>query len=234
MTAKRSQRIRPLDAYRAWKKLSADPDRTEYVFEIISALSGRSGERQFRRFAKTDTGRRILAEERDLLSTLSDREALRALPEGSLGHSYAAFMDAEQISADGLVDASESADREHHPDPHVDRFFRRLRDAHDVWHVVSGYGRDLRGEATLLSFTFAQERNPGIGFIVAMIYLRGEAEERRMLRDGYRRGKQAAWLPAADWEALLPLPLDTVREQLEVGPPPVYEAVRSEGAPALA
>ena len=36
--------------------------------------------------------------------------------------------------------------------------------------VVTGYNRDLVGEASLLSFTFAQIRNPGIGVIVAMAY----------------------------------------------------------------
>ena len=54
------------------------------------------------------------------------------------------------------------------------------------------------------------------------------------LREGYRRGRRAAWLPGVEWEALLEQPLARVREQLGVGAPPAYQQVRSEGAPALA
>jgi ubiquinone biosynthesis protein COQ4 len=108
---------------------------------------------------------------------------------------------------------------------------------HDLWHVVTGYQRDLIGEASLLAFTFAQTRNPGIGFIVATAYWKAgwvNPGARRLLREGYRRGRRAAWLPGLAWEALLEQPLARVREQLGVGEPPVYEQLRSEGAPTVA
>jgi ubiquinone biosynthesis protein COQ4 len=103
--------------------------------------------------------------------------------------------------------------------------------------VVTGYQRDLLGEASLLAFTYAQTRNPGIGAIVAAAWWRAgrvNPEARRLLTEGYRRGRRAAWLPGQAWEELLRLPLDEVRERLAVGSPPVYQQVRSEGAPALA
>ena len=95
--------IRPRDAWKALQTLMSDPDRTDQVFVIIDALSGNNGERQFRRFANTEVGRRVLSEKRDILPVLSDRETLHSLPQGSLGKTYATFMSAEQISADGLV-----------------------------------------------------------------------------------------------------------------------------------
>ena len=36
-----------------------------------------------------------------------------------------------------------------------------------------------------------------------------------------------------DWEALLEQPLEQVREKLGVGEPPVYQQMRSAGAPVL-
>jgi ubiquinone biosynthesis protein COQ4 len=223
--------IRPRDAWRALKNLLADPDRTDQVFVIIDALSGNSGERQFRRFAKTETGQRVLTEKREILPVLNDREALLALPEGSLGRTYAKFMNAEQISADGLVGASEEGGRRLEPDadPNRIRFGTRLRDTHDLWHVTTGYNRDLVGEALLLAFTFAQTRNPGIGAIVAMAYLHSNDKPggRKMIRDAYRRGRKAAWMPAADWEFLLTQPIDEVRAKLGVQDLPVYEEMRS-------
>ena len=194
------------------------------------------GER--RRPVGTPVGERVLAEDRDILTLLTDRDGLAALPEGSLGKTYADFMTREQISADGLVDASDGDGGGSVEDPQRARFGTRLRDTHDLWHVVSGYNRDLLGEASLLAFTFAQTRNPGIGVIVAMAYWLASSDggaERRMIREGYRRGRQAAWLPAADWEALMSRSLDSVRAELRVGDPPRYEQIRSEaGEAALA
>jgi ubiquinone biosynthesis protein COQ4 len=112
-----------------------------------------------------------------------------------------------------------------------------MRDSHDLWHIVTGYGRDLVGEAALLAFTYQQTRNRGIGFIVFVAYIKaGRAcpEHRRLIRDGYLRSKRASWLPGADWESLLEEPLDVVRETLGVVPVEPYSALRSEGAPALA
>jgi ubiquinone biosynthesis protein COQ4 len=219
---------------RAMRALLRDPDDTAQVFRIVEALSGRTGERTFARFRQSPTGVRILQERRNLLKTLEDRAALLALPPGSLGRSYAEFVAREQISADGLVDASRA--RSGVADPDRQLVFDRLRDMHDLWHVVTGYGRDLVGEAALLAFSFAQTRNPGIGFIVAVALgkARGNREFRRLLIGGWRRGRRAEWLPAADWEALLPLPLEEVRARLGVLAAPRYEGVRSAGAPALA
>jgi ubiquinone biosynthesis protein COQ4 len=231
------QRMRPLTAIRAMRALLRDPDDTARVFDVISALGGRNGERAFERFRRTDTGARVLAEGRSLLAVLSDRERLLALPPESLGRRYAEFMGRERISAEGLAEASLAAG---HADPSLSPerrlFGARLRDMHDLWHVVTGYGRDLLGEASLLAFSYAQTRNRGVGFIVATAWwkARRAPEFRRMLRDGYRRGRSSAWLPAADWEALLARPLEDVRAELRVGSPPRYSEHRSSGAPALA
>lgn len=234
-----SNRIRPLDAWRGIRALLKDPDDTAKVFDIIDALSGRSVEYAFDRFASSETGRRLLEDRPDLVSALSDRERLLALPVGTLGRTYAEFVSREEITADGLVAASE---RDGELDPSIPEerywFGARLRDMHDLWHVTTGYNRDLVGEASLLAFSYAQIKNRGIGFIVAVAYLRANPSEaphaRAMIRDGYRRGRDAEWLPGQDWEALLELPLDEVRKQLRVGEPPVYEELRSEGAPVLA
>jgi ubiquinone biosynthesis protein COQ4 len=229
-------RIRPLEAWRALRTLLRDPDDTKQVFRIIDALSGRSGERIFARFSGTPTGARILAEQRSLLKTLSDREALLALPAGSLGRSYAEFVAREQLSADGLVAASLEGGRRLDLGEQRRLLSERLRDMHDLWHVVTGYGRDLIGEAALLSFSYAQTRNRGIGFIVAIAWIKAGREGagfRRMIEEAHRRGRDCAWLPAADWEALLALPVPEVRAALRLGPPPLYEELRSAGAPPL-
>ena len=229
-------RIRLHDAWKGLKALTADPDRTDQVFVIIDALSGNTGERLYQRFAATAVGERVLREERDILPVLSEREALLQLPAGSLGKTYGEFMTTEQISADGLVEASEEGGGGPNEDANRSRFGMRLRDTHDLWHVTTGYSRDLLGEASLLAFTFAQTRNQGIGLIVAMALIKsgGALQARRTIFEGYRRGRKASWLPGADWEALLARPLDEVRSELGLGEVPRYVEVRSaEGELAL-
>lgn len=230
--------IRFREAWQGIRALIADPDDTVQVFKIIRALAGNSGERTFQRFLASEHGPKILAEKRSLVDTLSDREALLAMPEGSLGRAYADFTAREQISPAGLVDASEAVPPEAGPScPDRELFGTRLRDSHDLWHVLTGYGRDLVGEAGLLAFTYNQTRNRGIGFIVFVAYLKAGRvfpEQRPVVRDGFRRSKRAAFLPGADWEALLPLPLDEARSVLKIEPVGEYPIFRSEGAPAVA
>jgi ubiquinone biosynthesis protein COQ4 len=160
------------------------------------------------------------------------------LPAGSLGRVYADFTEREQISADGLVEASESVPEDVEPISAERALFGlRMRDSHDLWHVVTGYGRDLVGEAALLAFTYRQIQNRGIGLIVLVAYWKAgneSPEHRAMIRDGYRRSKKASWLPGADWETLLERPLDEVRQTLGVVAVESYAELRSEGAAAVA
>lgn len=230
------KRVQPLRALRAIRALVRDPDDTARVFDVIDALSGDSGERLFQRFRRDPVGARVLGERRDLLRTLDDHAALLALPAGSLGRLYAEFVQREQITGQGLAEVSQATRR---TDLDAERrlFGDRLRDMHDLWHVTTGFGRDLIGEAALLAFSYAQTRNRGIGFIVAVAWLKANGDggaARRVIAEGYRRGRRAAWLPGADWEALLAQPLDAVRAQLGLGAPPVYTPLRSAGAPTAA
>lgn len=231
--------IRLRDARRAMSALLANPDDTGQAFKVIAAMSGSSGRRLFERFRRSPMGTRILVEKRDLVAQIGDLDRLRTMPDGSLGRAIAEFYTTEQLSAQGLVAASEAGFGEATSMQDVseeERIFRaRLRDLHDVFHVLTGYGRDLLGEVAVLSFTLAQTRNPGIAFIVITVLMRAgpRSEPGRLIRQGFRRGLRAVWLLDQDWEALLPRPIDELRDELSLGPPPVYVPVRSAGAPAL-
>ena len=217
---------RPVQWRRGWqalRSLIANPDRTEHVFELIQALGGDGGERRFQRFAHDPAGIRLLGERPSLLTRLSDRKALEDMPEGSFGRSYAHFMTASGIDAEGLVEAARAVPKADDVDPQRRWFFDRLRDQHDLWHVLTGYGRDLAGEAALLAFTHAQNGNRGIGAIVLTAAWRGpktlDCRWQRYLLRCWRRGRRAVPLEFQRWEELLPRPLDEVRSQLRVEEP---------------
>ncbi|MFQ5697390.1 MAG: Coq4 family protein [Myxococcota bacterium] len=232
-------RIRPLVARRAMRALRQNPDDTAQAIQVIGALSGGSSQRLFKRFQRSRAGQQILREKRDLYAILSDVDRLRAMPEGSLGQTIGEWFAREKIGAEGLAKASEAAAaalgaRDRNEEERV--FGSRLLNLHDVFHVLAGYDRDMRGEMGVLAFTLPQTHNLGIAYLVWSA-LRGagwRSEMGRLIRQGFVRGLRAKWLLDQDWETLFERPIDEVREQLGVGAPPVYEQLRSAGAPPLA
>lgn len=214
-------RLRPLTAWRAVRALQADPEDTSQIFVIFQALRGRSGIRNFRRFRASATGRRILAERRALLETLSDQAALAALPQGSVGRAYLDFMTRENLSAAGLVQASQDWDNAPVP-PEVDLFRKRMRDAHDLTHVLTGYGRDRLGELCLLACMFRHSGNLGQLLIVAMSWPRLSRAARRAVAGAFRNGGKARWFNDLDFEGLLARPLADVRRDLGIATPRHY------------
>ncbi len=217
----------PRRAYEAARTLASDPDDLPQVFSLIESLSGDTLHRTHAHMQRTETGRVLLEKRPDIVDLLADRESLSALPEGSLGRAYLAFVDRENISASGIRDAAARGSNNGLPAP-LDYVNARLRDTHDLWHAVVGYHGDVLGETALLAFTFMQTWNPAIGVIIAIAFVKlGAGEARAVILDGFRRGKKAAWLPGQDWEALLPLPLEEVRARLGVEAPREYAPLRT-------
>lgn len=228
MATRDNARPHPLEALRALRQLIADPEDTPRVFEIIRALGGPSLVRGLRRFRATVVGQRVLARKENLLGTLLNRGTLAAMPAGSLGRAYYEFVYGEQLTAQGLVEASTDGEAPPYDfdDPNLRRFGERIRDQHDLWHTVTQYGRDPFGEACLLAFTYAQMRNRGVGVIALTAAWKlsrelGSGVFKAMWR-AYRAGRHASWLPEQDWEALLRLPIADVRRELAVPPPTTY------------
>lgn len=207
-------RLRPLTAMRAVKALFATGD-TRQIFVIFRAMRGRSGIRNFRRFADSEMGKTILKERRSFLAVIEDRSRLRQLPDGSLGRAYLDFVERENLSADALVTASEDWDSEPVP-ANVALFRARMRDLHDIMHVVTGYGRDRLGELCLLTFTYRQQGNLGMLMVVAMAWKQLSKTARKAVREAWRNGRKSVWLAAQDWETLLSLPLHEVRKLLKI------------------
>lgn len=214
--------------------LISDSQRTDQVFEIIDALAGDSFEKSFATFAAHPDGARLLRERPSLIDALSNRVALERLPEGSFGRAYAAFMAEGNLTADGLVQADETAARNAPQPVELDPDRRyvgdRTRDMHDLWHVLTGYGRDEAGKVAILAFTQAQIPNFGVLLILVAAAALGPKTPSlwwpRYLVAAWRRGRATSLLTVAPYEELLPLPLDEVRRRLGV---PLADAFHPDG-----
>jgi ubiquinone biosynthesis protein COQ4 len=220
-------------AFRALLALASDTRRTDHVFTIISALSGNTLERTYQAFKRTAHGRRMLRERPDLSAVLADHDRLRAMPEGSLGRAYLMFMTRGRLTANGLMEAQEAGiDPNARLDLDPDRRYvaDRLRDMHDLWHVLTEYGPDDTGEIANLWFSVGQFGNPGMAFIAFFGMLDGKLDARltwpRYCFRAYVRGRRAARLVSEPLEEMLALPIEDVRRQLRILP---TERIHPEG-----
>ncbi len=233
MNINETSRIRPLAAIRAIRALFKNKEDTGQVFKIVAALTGNSMRKRMEMFRASPVGRQVLVENRRLLATLCNREYLRNLPEGSFGRSYQKFLEAEGLSPEGLVDASRESPQWESRQVEFELFSSRLRDSHDLQHVLTGYGRNPLGELSVLTFSYPHTRNRGIAFLILMGMLKLKKDLPRGIPvfrtvwEAYRNGKKAEWLPGVDWEAMLKLPLEEVRRLLNIKTPAVYKDVEA-------
>ncbi len=140
-----------------------------------------------------------------------DFAALAALPSGTLGRTLVEFFDHGGYDPDAYRDLP--------PGFSGDEAYvgLRLRQAHDVWHVVTDIAPDLCGEIELQAFTFGQLRTPSsalLGFVGGLRWWPKHAELMSRVWRAYRRGTHAEWLAPLYWERRFATPLAEIRAEL--------------------
>jgi len=225
-------RIRPFKALRHFRNLIADKEDTAQVFYTIEAMNGSALLRGFEQFASTKMGEKRIAERRNLPPLLDDHDTISKLPKGTVGAAYLKFMQREGLTAAGLVEEFERFNQTTEQFDDVLQWYgHRLRDTHDLMHILTGYGRDALGEVCVLAFSHGQAPGPGVIFIAYMggreikkIAPRG-APVMEAMREGKRNGKLAQRVVLEDIMELLAEPLDAARERLGILPPTQYDEV---------
>ena len=84
---------------------------------------------------------------------LIDLQKLQTLPEGSLGRCYAEQLISQGITPDTLIDPSPVTNAQEY-------VVHRLKETHDIIHVLTGFGIDGASELGLQGFNLAQNRSP--------------------------------------------------------------------------
>jgi len=223
MTARQNY-MAMVKAGRALHALVRDPEDSSRVFEIVEALRPKERAPMLHRLRDDPNGAQLLNSRPSIRAALSDRARLFAMPQGSLGRAYLAYLDGSGISAEGLVAASQ-IERTAWTEEGI-WMTERMRDTHDLWHTVTGYGSDVAGEMLVLAFSFAQTKTPGLGLIVLASLLANVGSPMGAdITLAYVRGLSAEWLPAVAWETLLHQPIAEVRAFLKVGEPLRYQPI---------
>jgi ubiquinone biosynthesis protein COQ4 len=201
-------------AAQALRDLMEDPDDTTRVFVLGLLVSRRVYPQLLARLTMDDRGARLLREQPAIDSTVVDFDRLRALPDTTLGGAYVRYLDRNGLDPD-LFQAPPGL-------PQVPSYIaKRMRQVHDIWHVLTGYDTNVRGEVALQAFTFAQTEAPSSMLITVGALLRFGLADRAMLPmalDGYRRGRRAEFLPPLWLEEMWERPLEDVRRELGIVP----------------
>jgi len=219
-------------ALKALGRLLSDKEDTGQVFEIMRALNGDSTVKGFNRLLGTTKGGRLAYERVELAPRLMDDVWLDSFAAGTVGAAYRDFIRSENISAEGLAEISRQSRGEIEESHPYAWFGRRIRDSHDIWHILSGYHRDGLGEACLVAFSYAQTRALGWALIAVgaswKAWSTGGKPQARAIWQGYQRGKAAKWLPGEDFTTLMNEPLEAARRRLNITPASLYNAIPVE------
>ena len=221
--------FRPLKVLHHFGKLIEDKEDTEQVFHIIEATKGRKSHAQAHAFIRSPEGQRMMSGGVDIPAMLDDHARWADCAAETVAAHYIAFMKREGLSAAGLVAESHKwAPPESLPQDQTQWYFDRLRDTHDLFHVLTGYGRDALGEASLLGFSYEQNHNKGILFIAYA----GARQIKKVsgtkaplfatIKEGRALGRVAAKIAHQDIAALMREDIGEARKRLNIGKPEVY------------
>lgn len=206
-------RVRARRAARALGKLVRDPYDTQQVFELSTNINVGSIRRGLARFYASAAGQRLFRDDLSIDTAHLNLDELAALPDGTLGREYVRFLRDRGFSPD-LFQAPENV-----RDRRAAYLMKRIRQTHDLWHLLTGHQTNPAGEVALQAFTFGQLGAPSSLLIALFGTVRGMSRRPTLPRetlDAYRAGRRAAPLAAFVWEDHWATPLDELRQQLGI------------------
>lgn len=200
-------------------RLNRDPQRTHLVFVVSETLAKLGKFEEARRVVQSDESNRAVIEQRKTLHEVSLAK-LSLLPEGTLGRTYSDHM------------LSQGLDPNFYPRPRQINdetfIFLRLRQTHDLFHVVTGFDTSPRGEIGLQSFQLAQTSSPLSVMLVASAILRCALWNQDrifplmdIVTQGWQMGRRARPLFSYDWDAAWSKDLSLVRQEMNVSEVPL-------------
>jgi len=203
-----------LSTLKASVALLRDPGQTESVYDVEDGLRYTKATQLAIEFVKAKPGTAELFEERYLAPSVN-LEALLQLPQDSLGYAYATYIQDSGFDPNfyRLVKVEDD----------VSYFLLRMRQTHDIWHIVAGFSTDVPGELGLKAFELAQTHRTMSAVLIAgglLSTLFKHPEELDKLLDqiaiGYRLGAKAKPFFAEKWEENWGRSLQDWRQELGV------------------
>lgn len=152
MQLKLHERIQSLKMVAGLATFLKDPSSLDSIFAVSNSVKdGPLGEQTVRHLLSNSQFKALVDE--GWRPARIDLQKLQTLPEGSLGRCYADQLISQGITPDTLIDPS--------PVTNANEFvIHRLKETHDIVHVLTGFGVDGISEIGLQGFNLAQNRSP--------------------------------------------------------------------------
>jgi ubiquinone biosynthesis protein Coq4 len=209
--------IHYLDTLKGIATMLRNPEATESVFDIEDGLSDIEATRLAMLHVRKDPDMAAMIDERYLRTKEHDLDALLQLPANTLGYAFARNL------TDKGFDPDYFRKREIKND--IDYVLMRLRQTHDIWHVITGFDTDPVGELGVKAVEVAQTRRPMAAVVSCggvMRFLLHDPENLgkvlAAVSAGYQMGIKSKLLLAQRWEDHWDRPLDEWRAMLNLTP----------------
>ncbi|MEH2324912.1 MAG: Coq4 family protein [Nostoc sp.] len=166
-------------------------------FDIEAALANHEVSASQAIYLKSNPEIAQLFEEQYIAPT-PNLEILLKLPEDSLGFTYASNLRASKFEQEFYPKVEVQDD--------VSYLNMRVRQTHDIWHAVTGYGYDVDAGIKLAGFQVAQLHSSSMVVFLAALFLNTIKMNRdfnqivRLIQEGYDLGYQAKPFLAQKWE----------------------------------
>ena len=191
-----------------------NPEGTQSVFEMEDGLLKSESSQELLRFTSKDPAVDAMIKER-YLQPVPDTVSLGKLPKNTLGYKYFYHLDSMGFDPDYYRKIDVQND--------IDYVMMRIRQTHDIWHVVTGFDTHPLGEIAIKAVELAQTHRPMAAAVCAGGVFRYMLKEPELFSDclesivaGYHMGLQSKALLSMKWEELWDRDLDDLRERLGV------------------
>jgi ubiquinone biosynthesis protein Coq4 len=191
-----------------------NPEGTQSVFDMEDGLMKSASTNELLRFTAKDPGVLAMINER-YLQPVPDTEALGKLPKNTLGYTYFNHLDSMGYDPDYYRKIDVEND--------IDYVMMRIRQTHDIWHVITGFDTHPLGEIAVKAVELAQTHRPMAAAICAGGVFRYMLKEPEQFADclesivaGYHMGLESRALLSMKWEELWDRDLEELRRELGV------------------
>lgn len=200
-----------LRLYWALLRIRRNPQATHFIFDISDALIRLGAFTEAEKKLKADPTSKSLIEARKFIAQYNLKD-LANCPENSLGLAYYKHMSSNSLDPDFYrrIDVKDDATY----------ITMRMRQTHDLWHVVTGFDISEEGEIGLQAFMMAQTQVPLTPILVGGAIMNAGTEKPDRLIGfmkrvifGFQMGSEAKSLFNFDWEANWNRSLDEIRSE---------------------
>ncbi|MBF2027404.1 MAG: hypothetical protein IGS48_11630 [Oscillatoriales cyanobacterium C42_A2020_001] len=221
MSNKQSQRSRSFPSgmllvLRGLVSLMRKVNVIEGLYDIEEGLQHTQATRFAIEFLKTNPAIAQIMAER-YLAPAPECDRLLQYPHNSLAYAYGTHLKQANLNPNFFRQVEVVDDASY--------LFQRLRQTHDIWHVITGFGIDSLGEMELKAFEYAQTRRPMAVVLIGLVILSevfkaptelGTFFDR--ITAAYQFGARVKPLFAQKWEEHWEKPVAEWRQELGMQP----------------